>query len=173
MLLQDAGHNFVTLSVAWIKVYPKMAYQENILQSMYTLCVASSAVMSGWLHSLKREKKPFKNNMPYSHEQMWLAAVVSVIMTFTAAAGRPICADVQYSPAASLTPASLLIFSPSLPALTLFFSSFATTHFATHLLLSCVSWLLSFCHPSHGLWLRCSPQAFSSTGQEHEKTGKK
>lgn len=80
------------LSVAWIKVYPKMAYKENILQSMYTLCVASSVDdYAVW----KEKKKPFKNNMPYSHEQMWLAAVVSVIMTFTAAAGRPICADVQ------------------------------------------------------------------------------
>lgn len=46
-----------------------------------------------------------------------IAMVVSVIMTITAAAGRPICADVQYRPGDSPTPASLLLFFFVVPLL--------------------------------------------------------
>lgn len=163
--LRPCGHTLVTHGqLPKSQFIIKGAWQENIFSCIH--CVLHHFLLCGSLRRLKRKRNIY--NMPYSHEQLWLAVVVSVIMTFTAATGRPIYADAQYSPAASLTPASLHFFF-SLPLLLSHcFSSLTTTHFPTHLLLSCVSWLLSFCHPSHGLGLRCSPKAFYWENREAE-----
>lgn len=124
---------------------------QSFLHSVNVCCVI--------IHRLRMTACLWKTEkMPFSHEQLWLAVVFSV--TVTAAAGRP---DVRYRPAASLTPASVLVWFffcfffpvfPSLADVTLFFLPVVVS--LPHSLFSCINCLQSFCHPSV-LWSLSHP----------------